>query len=111
MKTPNCRTPTSNPWNEGLKPSDSHIQPMEQRLQTIQLSCPTHGTKASNHPTLTYNPWNKGFKPSNSHDQPMEQRPQTIRLPRTTHRTNTSKPRTIPMLSRLQTDLLSHTNQ
>src|SRR5258707_9715542 len=77
MKTPNCPTPTSNPWNEGLKPSDSHIQPMEQRLQTVQLSHPTHGMKASNHPTLTFNPWNEGLKPSDSHVQPMGQRPQT----------------------------------
>src|SRR5258706_609545 len=69
MKTPNHLTPTSNPWNEGLKPSDSHIQPMEQRPQTIQLPHPTHGTKASNHPTPTSNPWNEGFKPSNSHIQ------------------------------------------
>src|SRR5258708_2242279 len=57
MKTPNHPTPTSNPWNEGLKPSNSHIQPMERRPQTIQLPCPTHGTTASNHPTLTSNPW------------------------------------------------------
>src|SRR5260370_34259959 len=77
MKTPNCLTPTSNPWNEGLKPSNSHVQPLERRLQTIQLSCPTHGTKASNCPTLTSNPWNEGLKPSNSHVQPMAQRPQT----------------------------------
>src|SRR5258708_35308796 len=33
--TLNCLTPTSNPWNEGLKLSDSHVQPMEQRLQTV----------------------------------------------------------------------------
>src|SRR5258707_10073448 len=58
---------------------------MEQRLQTVQLSHPTHGTKASNCLTLTSNPWNKGFKPSDSHIQPMEQRPQTIQLPRPTH--------------------------
>src|SRR5258708_14408725 len=68
MKTPNCPTPMSNPWNEGLKPSDSHIQPMEQRLQTVRLSCPTHGMKASNHLTPTYNPCHKDLKPvSNTH--------------------------------------------
>src|SRR5258708_34768654 len=72
MKTPNCPTPMSNPWNEGLKPSDSHVQPMEQRLQAVRLSRPTHGMKASNHPTPMYNPWNEGFKPSDSHIQPME---------------------------------------
>src|SRR5260221_4445882 len=72
MKASNHLTLTSNPWNKGFKPSNSHIQPMEQRLQTIQLPHPTHGTKASNHPTPTSNPWNKGFKPSNSHIQPME---------------------------------------
>src|SRR5258707_2339365 len=77
MKTPNCPTPTSNPWNKGLKPSDSHIQPMERRLQTVRLSCPTHGMKASNHPTLMSNPWNEGLKPSDSHVQPMARRPQT----------------------------------
>src|SRR5260221_2157713 len=29
-----CQTQMFNPWNEDLKPSDSHIQPMEQRSQT-----------------------------------------------------------------------------
>src|SRR5260221_14371532 len=77
MKASNHPTLMSNPWNEGFKLSNSHIQPMEQRLQTIQLSCPTHGTKASNCLTLTSNPWNEGLKPSNSHVQPMAQRPQT----------------------------------
>src|SRR5260221_9763282 len=77
MKASNHLTLMSNPWNEGFKLSDSHIQPMEQRLQTIQLSHPTHGMKASNHPTPTSNPWNEGLKPSNSHIQPMAQRPQT----------------------------------
>src|SRR5260221_594875 len=66
-----------NPWNKDLKTSDSHIQPMEQRPQTIRLPHPTHGTKASNHPTPTSNPWNKGLKPSDSHIQPMAQRSQT----------------------------------
>src|SRR5258707_12011295 len=76
--------------NEGLKLSNSHVQPMEQRLQTIQLSHPTHGTKASNCLTLMSNPWNKGFKPSDSHVQPMEQRLQTIRLSHPTHGTKAS---------------------
>src|SRR5260370_25863002 len=93
-----------NPWNKGLKLSNSHVQPMEQRPQTVQLPCTTHGTKASNcptpmynpwmkasnHPTPTYNPWNKGLKLSNSHIQPMEQRPQTVQLPHTTHGTKAS---------------------
>src|SRR5258708_40181540 len=39
----------SNPWNEGFKPSNSH---------------PTHGMKASNHPTPTYNPWHEDLKPA-----------------------------------------------
>ena len=73
--TLNCPTPMSSPWNEDPKLSDSHVQPMEQRLQTVWLPCPTHGTKASNCLTLTSNPWNKGLKPSNSHVQPMERRP------------------------------------
>src|SRR5258708_465936 len=72
MKTPNCPTPMSNPWNKGLKLSNSHIQPMEQRPQTVQLPHPTHGTKTSNCPTPTSNPWNKDLKLSNSHIQPME---------------------------------------
>src|SRR5258707_806583 len=67
-KASNYQTPTSNPWNEGLKPSDSHIQPMERRPQTIRLPHPTHGTKASNHLTPTYNPWHKDLKlASNTH--------------------------------------------
>src|SRR6266436_522276 len=77
MKASNHLTPTSSPWNEDPKPSDSHVQPMERRPQTIRLSHPTHGMKASNHPTLTSNPWNEGLKPSNSHVQPMARRPQT----------------------------------
>src|SRR5258708_10670973 len=46
MKTSNWHpTPMYNPWNEGFKLSDSHIQPMEQRPQTsVQLPCTTHGT-------------------------------------------------------------------
>src|SRR5258708_7722824 len=64
MKTSNSQTPTSNPWNEGLKLSNSHIQPMEQRLQTVRLSHPTHGMKASNHPTPMYNPWHEDLKPA-----------------------------------------------
>src|SRR5258708_19699314 len=55
MKASNRPTLMSNPWNEGLKPSDSHIQPMAQRPQT----------------GVRY-PWNEGFKPSDSHIQPME---------------------------------------
>src|SRR5260221_1411410 len=108
MKTSNCPTLTSNPWNEGFKPSDSH---------------PTHGMKASNHLTLTSNPWNEGFKLSDSHIQPMEQRPQTIQLsrpthgtkaqtiqlPHTTHGTKTSNRHPIPMEQRLQTIRLPHT--
>src|SRR5258708_1965057 len=86
----------SSPWNEDPKLSNSHIQPMEQRPQTVRLSHPTHGTKASNRPTLMSNPWNEGLKPSNSHVQPMERRPQTIRLPRTTHGTKTSNRRQYP---------------
>src|SRR5258706_13409962 len=78
-QTSKCQTPTYNPWNFNFKPSNSHVQPMEQRLQTVQLSHPTHGTKASNHPTLTSNPWNKEYKPSDSHIQPVEHRLQTIR--------------------------------
>src|SRR5258708_1979029 len=78
MKTPNCPTPMSNPWNKDLKLSNSHIQPMEQRPQTVQLPCPTHGTKTSNYLTPTSNPWNEDLKLSSSHVQPMEQRPQTI---------------------------------
>src|SRR5260221_11085721 len=76
--TLNRLTPTSSPWNEDPKPSNSHVQPMERRPQTVRLSHPTHGTKASNCPTPTSNPWNKGLKPSNSHVQPMEQRHQTV---------------------------------
>src|SRR5258708_35270213 len=71
MKASNCPTLTSNPWNKGFKPSNSHIQPMEQRPHTIQLPCTTHGTKTSN--------W---------HPIPMEPRPQTVRLPHTTHGTS-----------------------
>src|SRR5258708_6154904 len=97
MKASNHLTPTSNPWNKDLKPSNSHIQPMEQRPQTIKLPHPTHGTKAPNHLTPTSNPWNKGLKPSNSHIQPMEQRPQTIQLPHTTHGMKTSNWHLIPM--------------
>src|SRR5258708_32551516 len=70
--TLNHLTPMSSPWNEDPKPSDSHVQPMEQRPQTVQLSHPTHGMKASNHLTLTSNPWNEGFKLSDSHVQPMQ---------------------------------------
>ncbi len=87
------QTQMFNPWNKDpklsdLKMSDSHIQPMELQLQTIQLPCSahgmktqtirlpcsTHGMKTSNwHPTPMYNPWNKDLKPaSNSHIQPME---------------------------------------
>src|SRR5258708_5314699 len=62
--TLNRPTPTSSPWNEGFKPSNSHVQPMERRLQTVRLSRPTHGTKASNHPTPMYNPWHKDLKPA-----------------------------------------------
>src|SRR5258708_29552151 len=89
-QTSKHRTPTYKPWNFNFKLSDSHVQPMEQRLQTIQLSHPTHGMKASNHPTLTSNPWNEGFKPSNSHIQPMERRLQTIQLSHPTHGNTTS---------------------
>src|SRR5260370_8373027 len=83
MKTSNsqtskCQTPTYNPWNFNFKPSNSHVQPMEQRLQTVQLSHPTHGTKASNYPTLTSNPSNKRFKPPNSHTQPTKKRLQPL---------------------------------
>src|SRR5258705_392727 len=56
---------------EGLKPSNSHVQPMERRPQTIQLPHTTHGTKTSN--------W---------HPIPMERRLQTIQLPCTTHGTS-----------------------
>ena len=77
MKTSKHQTPTYNPWNFNFKASDSHIQPMEWRPQTVQLPCPTHGMKASNHPTLMSNPWNEGLKPSDSHIQPMAWRPQT----------------------------------
>src|SRR5258708_2645721 len=64
------------PWNEDpklpdLKISDSHIQPMQLQLSTVQLSHPTHGMKASNCPTLMSNPWNEGLKPSDSHVQPL----------------------------------------
>ena len=74
MKTSKHWTPTYNPWNFNFKPSDSHVQPMEWRPQTIQLPCPT-----------------------NSHVQPMEWRPQTIQLPHTTHGTKTSNRHLIPM--------------
>src|SRR5260221_1896015 len=70
---------------------------MEQIPQSSRLPYPTHGTKASNHPTLMSNPWNKGFKLSDSHVQPMEQRPQTIQLPHTTHGTKTSNWHLTPM--------------
>src|SRR5260221_11843585 len=76
-KTSNCqtskhRTPTYNPWNFNFKLSDSHIQPMEQRPQTIQLSHPTHGMKASNCPTLMSNPWNEDLRLTDSHIHPIE---------------------------------------
>src|SRR5260221_3620 len=60
-KTSNHRTPTYNPLNKGLKPSNSHNQPMEQRPQTIRLPHTTHGTKISN-----------------QHPIPMERRLQTV---------------------------------
>src|SRR5258707_9576136 len=60
-ESPHDISHNTNPLNEGFKPSNSHIQPMEQRLQTIQLSCPTHGMKASNHLT----PTTHGMKTSN----------------------------------------------
>ena len=110
MKTSNsqtskCRTPTYNPWNFNFKLSNSHIQPMEWRPQTIWLPCPTHGMKASNCLTLMSNPWNKGFKLSNSHIQPMEWRPQTIQLPCTTHGTKTSNWCPTPMYNPWNEDL------
>src|SRR6266436_3380471 len=64
MKTSNWHpTPMYNPWNKGLKLSNSHVQPMDE-----------------------------GLKPSNSHIQPMEQRPQTVQLPHTTHGMKASNP-------------------
>src|SRR5258708_20719707 len=90
MKTPNCPTPTSNPWNKGLKPSDSHVQPMERRLQTVQLSHPTHGMKTSNCLTLTSNPCNKGIKPPDSPVQPLPLRPQIVILYPWNHALNSS---------------------
>ncbi|SRR5258708_28632753 len=72
-----CWTQMFNPWNEDLKlpdlkTSDSHIQPMELQLQTIQLPCSAHGMKTPNCPTPMFNPWNEDLKLSNSHIQPME---------------------------------------
>src|SRR5260221_175543 len=94
-----------NPWNEDLKlASNSHVQPMEQRPQTVQLPRTTHGTKTSTCPPPTNNPLkkdykppnpkhhtkNKRLKPANSQIQPMEQTPQTVQLPHTTHGTKAS---------------------
>ena len=69
--TLNHLTPMSSPWNEDPKLSDSHVQPMEWRPQTIWLPHTTHGMKTSN--------W---------HLILMEWRLQTIRLPHTTHGTS-----------------------
>src|SRR5258708_4924249 len=91
MKTPNHLTPTSNPSNKGLKPSDSHLQPNIKRRQTVQRSRPTHGTTNTNkHPPPNNPPYEDLKILSNSHIQPMEQRPQTIRLSHPTHGTKAS---------------------
>src|SRR5260370_9715592 len=78
MKASNHLTLTSNPWNEGFKLSDSHIQPMERRPQTIRLPHPTHGTKPSNHPPPTSNP--RTQRPTQSHPtiHPMKPTPPTL---------------------------------